>query len=83
MNIYITQYALTKGIWKRELVKEDGRMATAKCKGWLNGEGNFFGNDWYTTEADARTRAEEMRRKKIDSLRKQIAKLEDMTFVVR
>ena len=81
-NIYITTYALTKGIWKRELLKEVNGMAVAKCPGWLNEEGYFHGNEWHKTLEQAMERAEEMRSKKIASLRKQIDKLEVMTFAV-
>jgi hypothetical protein len=38
------------------------------------------GKDWHTTKEAAVARANEMRAKKIDSLRKQIMKLEGMTF---
>ena len=40
----------------------------------------FHGNDWHRTPLDAITRAEEMRVKKIASLRKSLAKMESMTF---
>ena len=77
---WVTRYALSDGILKGE----------AEVKG---GDGIWFyrpdgswpflvsGTDWHRTEEAAIQRAEEMRVRKIASLRKQIAKLEAMTFV--
>jgi len=79
-TIYITKYALTEGILERELVKKEGGMVVVKCDGWMNGKGYFHGNDWWDTKSEAVTRANEMRRKKIVSLKKTIEKLEHLSF---
>ena len=77
---YITKHALTGGIEKLEvrdcfdisptMVARDGHFT-----------GHYHGGDWHRDYADALVKAESMRVKKIASLKKQIAKLEKMTFV--
>jgi hypothetical protein len=80
---WITKYALTTGIdmvraeWCNDISEtmiiygaNDGRMGqTAQ------------GKDWHRTPEAAIARAEEMRAAKIAAMRKQLTKLERMTFV--
>lgn len=81
-TVYSTKYVLTAGIEKitGELsgntfsYKQEESFWTT----YLHGEGR----DWHRTEESARKRAEEIRLKKIASLKKQIAKLELLTFSV-
>lgn len=73
---YISKYALTKGI---EAVH--GKQFY-DYRGYLDAGRNvlYRTGDWHLTREDAIERAEEMRKKKIESLKKQIAKLEKMKF---
>lgn len=79
MKVWITKYALTKGIYEAELKKE------FSCRTiWIQRKGryaeSFDGKDWHKTKKAAIERAEEMQIKKIASLKKQIKKIESMTF---
>lgn len=79
MKIYITKYALTGGI--KEADAEDSAVdggATVRVHGTY--PQYFYGNDWHTCRELAKSRAEEMRIKKIASLNKQITKLERLKF---
>ena len=71
---YVTKYALSAGIQKRRLLLLFGGMvALANSRyAYFHGEGR----DWHRTYASARERAEAMRKAKIASLQKTIAKLE-------
>lgn len=79
-TFWISKYALTGGIEKIEPEGEpqDGLLVYRE-RGWsryVHGEGR----DWHRTEAGAIARAEVMRKAKIASLQKQIAKLEKLSF---
>jgi uncharacterized protein involved in outer membrane biogenesis len=83
MKVWITKYALTNGIEQYDgaevNVEINVNMITIKTDRYplhFHGEGK----DWHRTEASARARAEVMRKAKIASLRKQIAKLEKLSF---
>lgn len=80
-TVWITTYALTTGITRHsarishipsmvEIIHE------RSLKQYAHGEGK----DWHRTREGAVARAEEMRKAKIASLRKSIAKLEKMTW---
>jgi len=81
-TVYVTKYAPTYGIIKREVIKKDGDCVIVRWPGWLNNEGCFCGDDWHKSEKAALARAEEMRSRKIASLRRQITKLEKLEFKV-
>lgn len=78
MKVWITRYALTVGIIEAEAVKSSSNFLKIT-------EGEFE-DSWFTTrdccecKQEAIKKAEEMRRKKIESLKKQINKLEKMRF---
>lgn len=77
MKVYITKYALTKGILEKE-VEDCGN-------GMVRENENHFptyyhGTDWHKDKQSAIDKAEEMRKKKIASLKKQIEKLEKMKY---
>lgn len=78
MKAYITKYALSEGILERE-GKVDVRTPTMFCAdgAWNN---YFHNKDWHLTRELAIQRAEAMRKAKIASLKKQLAKLEGMKF---
>jgi hypothetical protein len=78
MKVFITKYALTKGV-----IERDGERAT-----WFPGcvtfkEGLMVqreGVNWHLTRESAVEKAETMRLKEIESLRNRIAKLEALKF---
>lgn len=83
MKVWITKYALTKGIFAEEvdacfhispkMVADRGRNTTCytTC---------YHKPDWHENLSDAIAQAETMRARKIKSLEKQIAKLKAMRF---
>lgn len=78
MRVSITKYALTQGIYEvdGELLHEyDGIKVKGDCL-----DSYFYGKDWWKTKEEAIERAEEMRKLKINSLKKQLKKLEEMKF---
>lgn len=82
MKIWITKYALTVGLFEVETKKEpDGGSAVYRREGaaydeYVYGEGK----QWTRTKEAAIARAEDLRKAKIKSLRKAIAKIEAMKF---
>lgn len=82
-NVWITKYALTKGVYAVENVARCGSIDNGMIKvgnhGYFHGEGK----DWHLTEASALARAEAMRTSRIAALRKQISALEKRVFVVK
>lgn len=79
MRVWITKYALTRGIFEMDVESqsEDGKAVYGKA--WnqcFHGQGI----EWCKTKAAAIARAEEMRRKKIASLKKKIGQLESLKF---
>lgn len=79
MKVWITKYALTDGII--EVEGEQDRLTY----GFVATEGAFR-NEWFnrrdcfTSRTSAIKKAEEMRQKKIESLKKKIDKLERIRF---
>lgn len=82
MKVWITKYALTQGILevegivcgpKSQMVKifRDGRHMELFHTEW---------KEWHRTEEGAKLKAEEMAVKKIESLNKQILKIQKLTF---
>lgn len=80
--VYVTKYALTSGIQDRTLanVSENGNCAEVHRLPGEIGLILFWKPDWHETRKAAVARAEVMRQKKLVSLKKQIAKLEALSF---
>jgi hypothetical protein len=78
IRAWVTKYALTTGI-----LVVDGEVLHYISSSMLYAgrHQNFHGNDWHRTPEEAVARAEEMRMAKIASLRKSIAKMEQLKFV--
>jgi len=87
VKVWITKYCLTSGIQEIEaevcstnedMIKKvkDREDSTCRYDEYYHGKGK----DWHTTKESAIKRAEEMRIKKIESLKKQIKKLEALKF---
>lgn len=84
MKIYITKYALTKGIIEVEAEPfgifesvEINYQETKRCK---LPDNRYHKNDYTLSLKDAIDKAYEMREKKIKSLQKQVKKLQRMSF---
>ena len=79
MKVWITKYALTDGIIEGDASMCVFDRATVDLKN-SKYEIDFYGSDWHYDKESAIRQAEEMRQKKIGSLKKQIEKLEGMRF---
>jgi hypothetical protein len=79
MKVYVTQYALTKGIEEFEAsqTKDFPQYVTVKRHGW---DSYVHKPNWHTDRTEAVMQALAMRIDKIASLKKQLARLEAMTF---
>ena len=74
VKAYITKYALTNGIIEKDgIIVKDIYFEVKKY-------GFFSKGDYFFTKEEAVEKAEQMRLKKIASLKKQILKLEKLTF---
>lgn len=79
MKVWITKYALTSDIKEMEAEQSEDFPDMVTGKAW-NGNYHGEGREWHRTYESAVARAEEMRLKKIESLKKQIAKWEKKRF---
>lgn len=78
-SIWISKYALSEGI---KAVDWDGQVSDyGRVTAYGFWSSFKFGKEAHETEKAAREAAEAMRLKKIASLKKQIAKLEKMSFI--
>lgn len=79
MKIFITKYALTKGIIERDVEE----TALGRSVGFVAPDGlNQYvcGAEWHKERIAAVLRAKDMQRNKLASLEKQIAKLRKLEF---
>jgi hypothetical protein len=78
MKIFCTKYALTKGIEELQAEKCGNNMVRVEAEWsyYLHGEGK----EWHSTLESAIKKAEEMKLKRIASLKKSLNKLECMRF---
>lgn len=79
MRAYITKYALTQGILEKEGEVSENMLQVPPSSAKHFSQ-YFHGKDWHKTIEEAKARAEEMRLKKIESLKKKLQALEDMSF---
>lgn len=83
-NVYITKYALTRGIifMPAEILERAVRNSKEKfCRvKSFNGYTYFFEGQYYLDKEEAIEAAERMRERKIESLKKQINKLRELKF---
>lgn len=79
MKVYITKYALTKGILEKDatVIEDFPKMIRIENVRWPE---KYFKPDWHETKEQAIKQAEEMRIKKIATLKRAIKKLETKTF---
>jgi hypothetical protein len=76
IDVYITKYALTKGIMKKRAERKDKLIHIIGS----NYSEYYYGNEWHFTLESAKLRAIEMRDKKIKSCQDTIANLEKLSF---
>lgn len=83
MKIYLTKYALTKGIIsaKAEAVEGSPKLIAIPSEDGQHRD-YFRGKDWHLTKKAAVARAEEMRLKQIAKLQSQIKVLTELQFTV-
>ena len=81
-TVYITKYALTKGIHKDEAARLPEDYPNMAISGSGSGYGYFHGNDWHLTKEAAIARAKEMQVNKIKSLEKQLKKIKNLKFEI-
>lgn len=82
-KVFITKYALTQGIIEKETeitIYKSPIEEPIECACIEEWPGYTIGKEAFYTLEEAVKKAEEMRKKKIASLRKQIEKLEKMDF---
>lgn len=77
MHVYLIRYALSSGIERIEGEIADGGYFSTKVNGMFQ---CYPKGDWALTEEEAAHKAGIKRDKKIASLKKQIEKLEKLTF---
>jgi hypothetical protein len=70
ITVWVTKWALTLGV-----IETDGEVIDEGMVGCGRKYGYFHGNDWHRTREAAVLRAEEMRLKKIASVKKQLEKM--------
>lgn len=80
MKIWISRYALSDGITEHECDPPNERGQVFPGTPFASYYGFTLGKDAHASKEDAVKAAESQRKKKIASLRKQLAKLEAMTF---
>ena len=78
MEVYITTYALTKGIFKSEIL--DQYSTVIKVENFINGCRLFHNTECHKTFEEAKTSAEEMRLAEMVKLKKQYNKLKELKF---
>lgn len=76
MKIWNSKYALTIGIMEQYAERISTSMVEVDSMYYLHGEGV----EWHLTRESAVARAKTMRDRKIANLRKQLARLESLTF---
>lgn len=77
---YLSKYAMSKGVQKLSGSPLDTNSISILLDGYPGWCYFRLGRDVHTTESAAIVAAEDMRLKKIASLKKQIAKLEKLSF---
>jgi hypothetical protein len=78
MKVFVTKWCLTNGIQELEVLEAGDGMVEVKEPGWCCTY--LHKGEWHRDRAAAVTKAEEMRARKIESVKKSLAKLEAMRF---
>lgn len=83
MKVWITKYAMTFGVFTAEAEEAGQAMCAVRPKECSSFTAYYHGNDWHTDEAEAIEQFNQMKQKKIASLKKQLAKVEALEFSPR
>lgn len=75
LEVFVTKYALTKGV-EAVVVERSKPDDTMVSHGWTY----YHSGDWHIDRAAAVAKAEQMRQRKVASLKKQLTKLEATLF---
>lgn len=79
MKAWISKYALSKGVFTVDVEPtSEGGVSYKPLDG--GARQYFFGSDWHQTREQAVAKAEDMRRRKLESLKKQMGKLTELKF---
>ena len=76
VRVWISKYALTTGITEHDAKIVSERMCVVR----EHYQPCYHKGQWHTSKAEAVARAEQMRKAKLASLRKSIARLEKLKF---
>ncbi len=77
MIVYITKYALTKGIVEAEGVEKSVTMIAVKGK---FGDAYYHNNEWHTNKGAAIEMAKRMQNRRIASLQKSMESVKKLKF---
>lgn len=78
VTAWISKYALSSGVFSTKVrISEKFPNMASSAENSLQ---TFHGSDWHRTKEAALKKAEDMRVKKIDSIKKQLARLQKMDF---
>lgn len=77
MIVYVTKHALTQGILQKNIRTTHSAKYVVDLDNAIDG---FHKPYWHETREEAIEHAESMRVKKIASLKKQLTKIESLTF---
>lgn len=77
MKVWITKYALTRGIFEMEVKSTSRDGSTVYGNAWYEAYGS---RHWYKRKTDAVKRAKEMRKREITRLENKIKKLKEKRF---
>ena len=84
MKVWITKNALTEGILEKDGEENYSCKGMMKIKGERVNQVEYYfgeGREWHLNKESAIKKAEEMRIKKIASLKQKIKKMGDLKFV--
>ena len=80
MKVFITKYALTQGVIEREVEPHPYNPQSVCSNHHIGYSVYYHRGEWHRTKELAIARANQMRDKKLDNLKKQIKTLEGMIF---
>lgn len=80
MKVWVTKYALTRGLFEMnaEIIDRGAKHVYAKGKGPSGG--HIFTREWTKTREEAIEKAEKMKKARITSLKRAITKMQAKTF---
>jgi hypothetical protein len=79
MKVYVTKYALTRGILEGEgVIDEENKYV--RVKNDRSADLYYLGVNVFTSKEEAIAKGEELRLKEIENLKKRIKKLETLSF---